>query len=165
MIEKEAGEAGCMDVNVEQHRLFEEGLRRFTDFIEGCQRGEEDFSADVLREIIDSFAPAMRNHLAEEIKTLLGLRDRYPKMNLQKCMDIAGDQAVKDMGFTGLMVFFVTNLDITFEDGKHKKFPPIPPPVKVVLAYGAFWKNRDVWDFSCCDAWGRPRELPYTKAP
>ena len=70
-IEAFTAKAGLMQKNVEQHHAFHHGLDRFRDYIVNTQ--PEDFDAATLRAIIDEFSTVFRQHLADEIETLLGL--------------------------------------------------------------------------------------------
>lgn len=60
--------------------------------------------------------------------------------------------------FNGLPFFFL-NLDITFEEGLYKDWPPIPGVARwVVMNCFTVW-NQGFWKFASCDIGGRPREL------
>lgn len=60
-----------MKQNVEQHQAFHPGFIAFRDYCRDTT--SETYDAKVFTGIVDSFATILRNHLAEEIDTLLAL--------------------------------------------------------------------------------------------
>lgn len=84
---KEAGQQeSVMNANVEQHHAFEPGLGKMIEFAKDVQEGRKMFEGDVLKEIIDGFAPVLTEHLHDEIDTLLKL-EPYPEQELRKIYD------------------------------------------------------------------------------
>src|SRR5690242_14945767 len=89
MVEKAIKVPGFMEVNVDQHKLFDEGITKFENYLLRCQgkfektynkesaamQSKEEFSADKLQALIDSFADVLTTHLSEEIDTLLALEE------------------------------------------------------------------------------------------
>ncbi|KDN69025.1 putative hemerythrin HHE cation binding domain-containing protein [Colletotrichum sublineola] len=74
-IEQLAGVPGLMQANVAQHEAFHKGLHAYKHYLESVQKGEEAYSGGRLKDIIDSFMPILRQHLSDEIDTLLKLGD------------------------------------------------------------------------------------------
>ncbi|GKT45527.1 uncharacterized protein ColSpa_05708 [Colletotrichum spaethianum] len=74
-IEKMAGVPGLMQANVAQHEAFHDGLHAYMGYLEKVQKGEEAYSGERLKGIIDSFMPILRQHLSDEIDTLVKLGD------------------------------------------------------------------------------------------
>lgn len=73
-INKMTDNAGLMDANVEEHAAFHDGLAQFSDYLQRVRTdAEEELDGVKLREIIDSFMPALARHLRNEIETLLKL--------------------------------------------------------------------------------------------
>lgn len=72
-IEKIVGAPGIMTPNVEQHEAFHPGLEEYKMYLGRVQGGEETFDGLKLRKIIDSFMPILRQHLHDEINTLVAL--------------------------------------------------------------------------------------------
>ncbi|KAB5572522.1 hypothetical protein GE09DRAFT_1099872 [Coniochaeta sp. 2T2.1] len=75
-IERVTGVEGFMGNEVEQHRGFERGLEEFEAYLNGALGGKEKYDGDKMRALIDGFMPVLREHLVDEVKTLLTL-DRY----------------------------------------------------------------------------------------
>ena len=79
-IDKALNGKDIMEQNVQQHRLFDEGINRYDKYLEQVRRpakgvervGEEKFLyGPELCEIIESFGTILVSHLNEEIGTLL----------------------------------------------------------------------------------------------
>jgi hemerythrin-like domain-containing protein len=77
-LEKLAGKKGIMEVNVQQHDVFQPRLAEFNKYVETTKPA--DYSAERVRELVDAFAPALMTHLADEIPTLMGLREYGQKV-------------------------------------------------------------------------------------
>jgi hemerythrin-like domain-containing protein len=80
-IEAYSGEKGIMDTNFEQHQAFEEGLKKFGEYVYSVK--PEDWDKETFKRILESFLPALTKHLREEIPTLLAL-DKYGGDKLKK---------------------------------------------------------------------------------
>ncbi|KAK6224736.1 hypothetical protein QIS74_03063 [Colletotrichum tabaci] len=74
-IERLAGVPGLMQANVAQHEAFHDGLHAYMGYLEKVHKSDEAYSGERLRSIIDSFMPTLRQHLSDEIDTLLKLGD------------------------------------------------------------------------------------------
>ncbi|KAL0933067.1 hemerythrin HHE cation binding domain-containing protein [Colletotrichum truncatum] len=72
-IEEMVGIPGLMEANVAQHEAFVGGLHTYLGYLSRVQRGEEPYSGRELKSIIDSFMPGLRQHLSDEIDTLIKL--------------------------------------------------------------------------------------------
>jgi hemerythrin superfamily protein len=72
-IEKKAGVLGIMDINIEQHKEFQPGMRAFEKYASDVAEGRESYVWPKLREIIDGFMPTLQAHLHAEIDVLLNL--------------------------------------------------------------------------------------------
>lgn len=75
-IEAIIGEKGVMDVNIQQHHAFEEGVNKYAAYLKNAENGEEKYDGTKLKNIIDSFMPVLRQHLQDEILTLKDF-DKY----------------------------------------------------------------------------------------
>ena len=71
-LEQAAGVHGLLEPNVEQHAAFHDGLEAFGKYSKETR--PEDFDGMALRKIIDSFGQVLRDHLMDEIDTLLRLK-------------------------------------------------------------------------------------------
>jgi hemerythrin-like domain-containing protein len=77
-LNKLSGKEDLMDINVHQHEDFQPRLAEFNAY---CTLTKpEDYSAEKVRTLIDSFAPALMKHLSDEIPTLMLLRDNGKKV-------------------------------------------------------------------------------------
>lgn len=74
-IEELAGVPGLMQANVAQHEAFTGGLHEYMGYLVKVQKNEEAYSGEKLKGIIDSFMPTLRQHLSDEIDTLLKLAE------------------------------------------------------------------------------------------
>lgn len=157
-IEKATGIAGIMEPNVQQHAEFSPGLKAFSEYISTSTAST--FSGQRLAEIIDSFAKTLVQHLADEILTIVSLRSYgTEKVDI---LDIDEKEAKHVMGTLSkslVVPFVVTALDITFEDGIHKDFPPAPAPVKFLARYLSTRFNKGCWRFAPCGNNGIPQEM------
>jgi len=95
MVANYTGVQGIMDGNLEQHHAFEDGLNKFKDYIYGTTF--EQYDGKVLKEIIDTFGPALETHLADEIQTLLGL-EKYGGERLLNVWHDFDKEILKQMG-------------------------------------------------------------------
>jgi iron-sulfur cluster repair protein YtfE (RIC family) len=67
------GQESLMEANVHQHDEFQPRLAEFNTYC--IETKPEDYSAESIKTLIDSFAPALMKHLSDEIPTLMQLRD------------------------------------------------------------------------------------------
>ncbi|KAK4999498.1 hypothetical protein LTR66_001476 [Elasticomyces elasticus] len=72
-----------MEANVKQHHAFLDGLERLHDYIKAYRAGKEQYDGMRIVALIDEFGPILRQHLADEIETLLGLRE-YGEARMQQ---------------------------------------------------------------------------------
>ncbi len=97
-IEAMAGEdgSGAMDVNVQQHRAFAQGLAELKTYLDSVEAGGEKYDGQRVVDILDSFAPVLVQHLTEEIETLTRLRRFGPEKmrDIRKLMDKEADATV-----------------------------------------------------------------------
>lgn len=69
------GEDGIMERNIEQHQAFMPGMQAFLAYVKECKKHEsaQKFESATFLRLIDSFGPALAQHLHDEIDTLLAL--------------------------------------------------------------------------------------------
>jgi len=165
-IDKALNGKDIMERNVQQHRLFDEGVNRYDQYLEQVRRptkgvervGEEKFLyGPELCEIIESFGTILVSHLNEEIGTILSLRAWDEKLNVYRIFEIEGEKAMKSCSLLGTVEFVWHNLDAEYEDGIHKDFPPAPAPLKFMLRNVLWFPNRRMWRFSSCTSAMKPR--------
>jgi hemerythrin-like domain-containing protein len=156
-LEELVGQKGCMDVNVAQHKAFESGLERFKAHCENTTPAS--YSPGALRAVIASFGHILREHLGDEIPTLLALKD-YDSAKLKAIWKKAGDYA-KSNGETNVEVpFMIGTYDNQFEGGALSEFN-FPLPVMWLSDLVFSRKFSGAWRFLPCDSRSRPRELAF----
>ncbi|KAI9745885.1 MAG: hypothetical protein M1818_000566 [Claussenomyces sp. TS43310] len=156
-IEEAAGEKGLMDVNVEQHHAFLPGLDKYKDYLLEAQKAPETFSGKKLTSIIDEFGAMVCTHLEEEIPSLLELARLGDKVPLEELMRVEGRKSGENNSRAG-GVFYLMNIDTTFEGGLWAHWPPIPGPIRWALITFSRWTS-SVWKFASCDQSGGMVEL------
>lgn len=80
-VEEATGRKGIMVGNIEQHHMFEPGLEALGKY--AMTTTVQEYDGKKLQEVIDSFAPILTTHLAEEIGTLLSL-EKYDDKALRE---------------------------------------------------------------------------------
>ncbi|KAK2013067.1 hemerythrin HHE cation binding domain-containing protein [Colletotrichum eremochloae] len=162
-IEQLAGVPGLMQANVAQHEAFHKGLHAYKDYLERVQKGEEAYSGGRLKDIIDSFMPILRQHLSDEIDTLLKLGDYdrdweawFEKL-MKELLAKSDDPNLK----TTTIPLLLTNRDKTFEDGVYAWWPALPWFAILMMRWFLIPSHKKWWRFSSCDDRGVPKELPF----
>jgi hypothetical protein len=69
-------------------------LDEFSSYLESLAGKEMTFDAAHLNNIIDSFAPALNNHLESELQSLLGLSKYGDKLPITRLWDREGFRSV-----------------------------------------------------------------------
>ncbi|EFQ33161.1 hemerythrin HHE cation binding domain-containing protein [Colletotrichum graminicola M1.001] len=162
-IEQLTGVPGLMQANVVQHEAFHEGLHAYTGYLDMVQKREEAYSGEKLKGIIDSFMPVLRQHLSDEIGTLLKLGDYdrdwdgWFERLIKELLAKSDDPNLKTTTFPLLL----TNRDKTFEDGIYAWWPGLPWFVTLMMRWFLIPKHNNWWRFSSCDHRGVPKELPF----
>lgn len=106
-IEAMAGVKGIMNNNVEQHHAFHGGLETLGAYVTDCKAGKQKYDGRKIVEIIDGFGAALAEHLADEIPTLVGLRQYGEKMSgFAKMFSAEGDKAIVSVPFFFLRTSF-----------------------------------------------------------
>jgi len=158
LIEKAAGVPGLMQTSVSQHQQCGDGLTEFDKYLGTATRAT--FAGQKLNEILDTFSGALTQHLADEIPTLVALREYgIEKVPITKLIDAEAQHQIETVNKTTGLAFFMTALDVTYEGGIHKSFPPAPAPVLWFLRNVCTLPCRSYWKFAPCTTGGRPREL------
>jgi hypothetical protein len=154
---------GLMSHNVDQHHVFEGPVKAFGEHVEQLEQKPKDYDATRVLQMIDAFAPALIQHLEDEISTLANIPDHLPAdvkpsdIDLEAISKEEGDKAAKEVGLTEFYAFSL-HLDRTYADGKFKDFPPLPLPATILIGYVMPWFS-SLSKFAACDAHGQPREL------
>lgn len=182
-LEDVTGQKGLMDVNVDQHHAFGDGLQRFKTYMEDCVAGKQKFEGNKVVGIIDEFGEVLVTHLTDEIPTLLQLREvGMEKLGgLEKQFGLEGEKNMvrlnikleelmaefmkltmpiqKLLGLVQGLPFCFCNHDVQYEDGKWASWPPAPRIVHILARHVTYWVHRDRWKFAACDRYGHLRPL------
>ncbi|KAJ9137900.1 Hemerythrin HHE cation binding domain-containing protein [Pleurostoma richardsiae] len=161
VLEDMTGEKGVMDANIDQHRAFHGGMEALHAYVEGCVARTEEYDGVKVVKIIDTFGAILRQHLSDEIPTLLGLR-RFGAEKMAAVEDVLNAESakiIKRLGlFTGVSWGF-SNHDVTYEGGLWEHWPPAPELLVFLVRNAAYHVHSDWWKFSSCDRYGCPRPL------
>ena len=147
-----------MSTNVVQHAAFHTGFHAWGAWLHAVQAGTQPFDGRKCAELMDGFMGPLAIHLADEIPTILGLREYEGVLDMRALMKAEGDKVMAAMSKTAELPVFLLNHDVTYEGGIHH-FPPIPSPVIWVLreVFGRW--NSNWWKFAACGFDGRPKDL------
>ncbi|RPB03030.1 hypothetical protein L873DRAFT_1801107 [Choiromyces venosus 120613-1] len=157
-IEKAVGVPGLMQLNISQHQQFHDGVTAFDKYIAAVT--PEAFAGQKLNEIIDTFARPLTQHLTDEIPTLVSLREYgIEKVPITKIVDTEIKHQMGTVNKTTALAFLMTALDVTYEGGLHKNFPPAPAPVLWFFRNACTLPCKAFWKFAPCTTGGKPREL------
>jgi hypothetical protein len=160
-IEALVGQPGVMDINVEQHKVFHDGMENMRDYLSSLAGKESEFDGKKLVAIIDSFGPALHEHLVAEVQFIDDLRRFGDRLTgIAKIMDAEGEKAVGGMPKTTQLAFCFLNHDIDYEDGRWAGFPEAAPKLIVWAIKNVFtcWHAK-WWKFASCDSSGRLKPL------
>jgi hypothetical protein len=143
---------------------FHDGLEKYRVYVDSLLNGDiNQFSPDLLRQIIDSFKGPLRQHLADEIDTLLNLNrfDGKEGFDLEKIAKEAHEHAMAENSVTKTIPVFMLNHDRTFAGSDGAYFPPMPPVVSWVFRRIIPCWHWGWWKFTTCDGNQMPKSLPY----
>lgn len=151
------GDAQLMEANMEEHGAFHDGLVRLKEYTQTTEPVQ--YKSAALLAIMDSFMPALAQHLTAEVEAIMALQDHDGDKLLQifrEAVQTVARTATKDEQFP----FVFSCNDVTFEGGKHH-FPPVPWIVNFVVKWVFARKHRGIWRFSPSDMYGRPKPLEF----
>ncbi|RPA71989.1 hypothetical protein BJ508DRAFT_245101 [Ascobolus immersus RN42] len=148
-----------MEVNVTQHADFTPPLLEFKTYLDSLLADPDTFDSNKLISLIEAFAPTLTQHLHDEIPTLLNLRQHGDKIDILRISNEEGEHSMKSMSMTGETCWFMANLDLTYEGGIHKDFPPAPGVIKWWIRSVAWKWNGVCWRWGSCSKDGNPKAL------
>ncbi|KAF2749666.1 hypothetical protein M011DRAFT_475018 [Sporormia fimetaria CBS 119925] len=160
-LERITGEKDLMDANISQHADFHSGFEAFGKWLQELKNGREIYDGDKCVRLLDAFIGPLSSHLNDEISTILQLSKYGDLLDLRKLGKAEGDKVMGTLNKTTQLPVFFLNHDLTYENGLHASFPPIPGVVTWVLREGFARWNASWWQFATCGFDGRPRELPF----
>ncbi|KAH8898030.1 hypothetical protein GQ53DRAFT_885113 [Thozetella sp. PMI_491] len=162
-VEENTGVPELMNGNREQHAAFHNGLEEFMAYTHRCLDGQETYDGTKIVSLIDVFGSVFQKHLTDEIPTLLALEKYADKLqDIRKEMDRHAGEGM-EMGMGKLPIALVVH-DVTWENGKWTKFPPVPWIFMFILRNVLARIHADWWKFGPCDLHGKPRPQ-YAAAP
>ena len=158
-IEAKSGEKGVMEEELEQHRAFLTGFRAFKSHLDSVAQDPMRFASSQLISLLDIFASTLHQHLVDEIPRLLALARFGDKLPMLTIIETEGNRSTQALSKAGGMIFFLRNLDLEFEDGLWRNWPPIPATarwgvMKTLGRWHAAW-----WRFASCDESGKMQKL------
>ncbi|KAK8051577.1 hypothetical protein PG993_002962 [Apiospora rasikravindrae] len=167
--EEATGIPGLMKSTVEKHRAFDAGLAEFMTYIWKVEAGEEKYSGPKVKASIEVFAPALHQHLVNEIPALLALDNYSDKVDWEgywkiKAAEILEKKSSDPTAKAIMLPFVLSCTDATFEDGVYQWPPNFPWAAKMITRYYYFPQHGNWWRFGPADSAGQPRELPFVRA-
>lgn len=150
---------GALRANSEQHDAFEGGLKTLNEYATATKAGEYD--GKNVCGMIEGFADALREHLADEIGTLWAL-DRVSLRHatgLSKVYSECESYAMSSQSKFVVPPMVMGLCDRTYEGGND--WPKMPAIADYVINYVFAWGNQGAWRFLPCDHYRRPRELAF----
>lgn len=165
-LDKKYGQ-GTMQQSLDEHALFHGGLEKFIAYLKSCEAGtDHSFDGKALLDIIGDFGPPLIHHMSSEIVTILAL-DRFPEAEITETWQSTLDEALKKLNAGSLITelpYLYRNNDVSYEDGLHSHFPPVPLPMSVIGRYVLSLWHGHLWKFAAVDINGKPKELVYAKS-
>ncbi|KAF2683754.1 hypothetical protein K458DRAFT_42110 [Lentithecium fluviatile CBS 122367] len=159
-VERLTGEKGIMEVNVEQHKLFETGFVNWGNWLYLIDSKKNTFSASTCVTLMDDFLVPLSTHLSDEIETLVSLQKYSDVLDIKAMMEAEGQKVMGSMSKTTQLPCFFLNHDPSFEGAWHS-FPPVPPPLRWFLRSVCSRWHGEWWKFSTVGFDGRARELRF----
>ncbi|KAH7098821.1 hypothetical protein BKA62DRAFT_622079, partial [Auriculariales sp. MPI-PUGE-AT-0066] len=157
-LEKASGNAGLMSANVNQHKAFHSGFTDLKSYLDSVMAdpAASVFDGARLQAVIDAFAPALMQHLHDEIPTLINYGHQHPTVDVHK-IRVEYSRALRSRG-PGLARGFAENLpfmsvchDDAFDDGKWRDhWHPMHKILASVAKWTFYWPNRGAWRFAPC---------------
>lgn len=159
------GNPGILTANVEQHHVFAETLQTLIKYAT-TPVTEETYDAQEFRRILNALGPPLREHLEDEIVTLLQMREHCgdDPAKAQQLLSVyqasAVEAAKQDKFIVPPMVMGLA--DRTYEGGN--EWPKIPGGVvsQFVIVNVLSLKHKRAWRFLPSDHWCQPRDLAFT---
>ncbi|KAL4886866.1 hypothetical protein BJY04DRAFT_212837 [Aspergillus karnatakaensis] len=161
-IEKDLGQEGLMQANLEQHHAFEDAMEEFKAYIETTTAA--DYKKDAVRKLVDRFGQLFVTHLHEEIENLLQVGREFDTSGevLKKNYLAFEKRLVAQSSWTRHHPFIFGCRDVTFENGVNGNWPAdVPFFIPYVISGVLSRKLSGVWRFLPSDFHGRPRALPF----
>ncbi|XWW95316.1 hypothetical protein V2A60_003274 [Cordyceps javanica] len=151
----------------EEHESFIDGVAQLQTYLGGLSRPASELSAGELLRLLDGLRAPLGHHLHSEVQTIAALAGHpgAPAEGSDAAAAAAlvfktwGKKTVTRAGLLDVVPFFLLNLDRTFEGGRWAHWPPMPAPVRWVLANVVGTYHGTWWRFASCGSDGSPRQL------
>ncbi|KAJ5817240.1 hypothetical protein N7447_009473 [Penicillium robsamsonii] len=153
----------CWTGWVSRHHIMEEEmmspgfekLKTLQDY--SAQTQPLNFDASIIRNFIEEMGPTFRDHLGDEIDSLLRMI-HYNSKALKVYKSCVAEVAKQDK-----FPMVLGLRDVTFESGNQR--PSLPPMADWIINYLLARKHAGAWRFLPCDGWGKPRSLVFGLKP
>lgn len=132
---------------------FHDGMVNFKAYLTTCAAAPGSFSATNLLHLMDTFGPPLHQHLLHEPAKMASLA-KYP-IDIRALSEKTAKHSIDHTSTVNLLPMLLFNLDLEFENGKWKDFPPVPAPMRWVMVNVIGWWRAGWWRFGSCGADGR----------
>ncbi|KAH7101358.1 hypothetical protein BKA62DRAFT_672016 [Auriculariales sp. MPI-PUGE-AT-0066] len=159
-LETASNNAGLLAINVRQHESFHKGIEDLRNHLDSVKRDPQAkaFDATRLRALIDAFAPALVQHLHDEIPTLVEYSRRFPEVDVRPIeqrfsvhMRSKGYGASPVTGLTLLLPCMLACHDRDFNGGRWAAYlPGTARTLSGVAKFATRFAHRGVWRFAPC---------------
>ncbi|KAH8705928.1 hypothetical protein BGW36DRAFT_435989 [Talaromyces proteolyticus] len=147
----------ALEGNVQQHHTFQPALNRLVAY--SAETKPADYQAGIVRELVEELAPSFREHLSDEITSLLAMEPYDTAALLKVYRECEAEAGKQDKHIVPPMVLGLR--DITFEGGNNWPVIPMSSLSIPIIRYVFARKHAGSWRFLPCDTWGKPRPLPF----
>ncbi|GLA33272.1 hypothetical protein AnigIFM63309_000095 [Aspergillus niger] len=146
-----------LEGNVNEHHAFQPILKQLLAY--GTDTKPTEYKASTVRSLIEQMAPSFREHLANEITSLMSMEPYDGPALLKVYKECEAEAGKQDKNVIPPMVLGLR--DITFEGGN--QWPTMPPFSTHFVHYLFARKHAGAWRFLPSDTWGNPRPLAFGK--
>ncbi|KAJ3543420.1 hypothetical protein NM208_g3588 [Fusarium decemcellulare] len=154
-IQRLSGNETIMDVNIQEHKAFHDGLDRFEEYITNISPA--DFRGEELQQLLMGFGKAVETHLHHEIATLLDLHV-YDAGEVTKMAKGMHDRTMERSDKFRHFPLFIGCADRSFRlDGQVESFPQIPYFVLWIAKLFFEPRHAGAWRFNPSTTFGQPR--------
>ncbi|OAK94571.1 hypothetical protein IQ06DRAFT_363488 [Phaeosphaeriaceae sp. SRC1lsM3a] len=158
-VEAKCGENGALDEDLQEHDAFAAGFNEYKTYLTTVTAKPAEFDGNELIAIIDSFAPKMMEHLRNQIPRMLKLARFGDKIPMLEIIETEGNRSIQHLSKTGGVIFFLRNLDLGYEDGLWKEWPPIPNAARWAVLKTLGKLHSTWWAYAACDEAGKLQRL------
>lgn len=147
----------------EEHEAFQDGLQRYHAYLSTLEGKEDTYSGSVLIQLIDEFSKPLMTHLAHELDSIMELSRFGNDELVWKIWNEgveAGKSKMKLQDLVEKAPLALLSHDMTFEDGLHQNYPPMPAVLNLLIRYVFSLWYGGYWKFTPCDKSGQPKPTP-----